>query len=174
MKSFAKPNDKFACVLLSAFLLMGSAHFACRYDVPALVEGLFPQASAETVLQQTLPVASPAPAQALVRESAPFVVATIARNPFQVPAAALPKPVSAQPASSAGGKPAPLYSTEPMLRGIVAKGEKKLAIIEHKGESNYYAIGQTVAGSTLSGIYSKSVRLHSSDGSYELKLGGKR
>lgn len=134
MKSFAKPNDKFACVLLSAFLLMGSAHFACRYDVPALVEGLFPQASAETVLQQTLPVASPAP----------------------------------------GGKPAPLYSTEPMLRGIVAKGEKKLAIIEHKGESNYYAIGQTVAGSTLSGIYSKSVRLHSSDGSYELKLGGKR
>lgn len=170
MKSSAKPNDKFACVLLSAFLLMGSAHFACRYDVPALVEGLFPQASAETVLQQTLPVASPAPGG----KPAPFVVATIARNPFQVPAAALPKPVSAQPAPSPGGKPAPLYSTEPMLRGIVAKGEKKLAIIEHKGESNYYAIGQTVAGSTLSGIYSKSVRLHSSDGSYELKLGGKR
>jgi hypothetical protein len=173
MKSSAKPNDKFACVLLSAFLLMGSAHFACRYDVPALVEGLFPQASAETVLQQTLPVASPAPAQALVRESAPFVVATIARNPFQVPAAALPKPVSAQPAPSPGGKPAPLYSTEPMLRGIVAKGEKSL---HHRIQRRkpHYAIGQTVAGSTLSGIYSKSVRLHSSDGSYELKLGGKR
>lgn len=174
MKSFAKPNDKFACVLLSAFLLMGSAHFACRYDVPALVEGLFPQASAETVLQQTLPVASPAPAQALAQQTAPIIMMPIARNPFQVPAAALPKPVSAQPASSAGGKTAPLYSSEPMLRGIVAKGEKKLAIIEYKGESNYYGIGQTVANSTLSGIYSQSVRLHSSDGSYELKLGGKR
>ena len=52
MQSSAKNSDKFASVMVAAFLIMGSTHFACRYDIGTVIESFFQKASAETIMTQ--------------------------------------------------------------------------------------------------------------------------
>ena len=93
MQSSAKKNDKLASVFLVTFLLMGSAHFACRYDVGNTIDTFFHKASAETlssansssVANNTDPIPLPAKEK--------FVTKSISRNPFQMPASAMPRSV---------------------------------------------------------------------------------
>ncbi|NCD07943.1 MAG: hypothetical protein EOL98_00705 [Negativicutes bacterium] len=177
MHSSAKKSDKFASVLLASFLIMGSAHFACRYDVGSAIESLFQKASAESTASKDFSVdrsANNSLSEQLASDNG-IITKSITRNPFLMPTSAAPLIAqsfkngasSAAPVSSV-----PAFAAEPQLRGIVRKGDKSMAIIEYKGMSNYYEVGQKVGSYAVSYINAKSVTLDNSEDSLELHVGG--
>ena len=177
MQSSARNTDKFASVIMSAFLIMGSTHFACRYDIGTVIERFFQKASAETVIVQNSVEASSSDSLAQAEQG--IISKSIVRNPFLMPASAMPGPIQQPNANninaSSSAKIAaavPVAPAEPQLRGIISKGDKYFAIIECQGISNYYSIGQSVGNYTVSSINSKSVYLYNSANPLELYLGG--
>ena len=177
MQSSAKNSDKFASVMVAAFLIMGSTHFACRYDIGAVIESFFQKASAETIMPQNSSNDSSAANAALSEQG--IISKSIVRNPFLMPVSATPnltQPSQIFASSMNSYVPsksvAPVVPAEPQLRGIISKGGKSLAIIEYQGVSNYYSAGQSVGNYTISNINSKSVSLSGSANSLDLYLGG--
>ena len=177
MQSSAKNSDKFASVMVAAFLIMGSTHFACRYDIGTVIEGFFQKASAETIMPQNSSNDSSTANAALSEQG--IISKSIVRNPFLMPVSATPN--LTQPAQTSAGSMnsyvpsksiAPVVPAEPQLRGIISKGGKSFAIIEYQGVSNYYSAGQSVGNYTISNINSKSVSLSGSANSLDLYLGG--
>jgi len=174
--------DKISCTILAAFILMSGAHFGYRYDVGALVDTMFQKVSAETYLpatSTTSPIALAAPVVADdAKESSATVTKSIARNPFAVPAGALPINVTYVPAAGTGSNismnkqasPQAVHAavSSPILQGIVQSGSKSMAIIEYMGTSRAYSLGQDVGGYTLESIGSRSVSL----GGEEISIGG--
>lgn len=181
MKSSVQKRDKFAGVMLAAFLLISSTHFACRYDLSAAIEGLFQKASAETVMPQATnpePVTTKILSASALPEQGSVVIKSINRNPFLMPASAVPnilannERIAANNSPSVGVSAAPARTAEPQLRGIVSKGDKRLAIIEYQGVSNYYSVGQSLGNYTVNNIETRSVSLSNSSSPLELHLGG--
>ena len=177
MQSSAKNSDKFASVMLAAFLIMGSAHFACRYDIGTAVEGLFQKASAETIMPQNS--SNDSSASNATQTNQGIISKSIVRNPFLMPVSATPnliQPVQTFANAANSYVPSktfvPVVPAEPQLRGIISKGGKSFAIIEYQGVSNYYSAGQSVGNYTISNINSKSVSLSGSANSLDLYLGG--
>lgn len=177
MQSSAKNSDKFASVIVAAFLIMGSTHFACRYDLGTAIEGFFQKASAETIMPQNSAADSTTP-NAMLSEQG-IISKSIARNPFLMPVSATPNLTQATqsftgsaPSYTPSKSAAPVVPAEPQLRGIISKGDKSFAIIEYQGVSNYYSLGQTVGNYSVSNINSKSVSLSGSANSLDLYLGG--
>ena len=177
MQSSAKNSDKFASVMVAAFLIMGSTHFACRYDIGTVLESFFQKASAETIMTQNSSNDSSAANAALSEQG--IISKSIVRNPFLMPVSATN--LSTQPVQSFASSVnsyvpsksvAPVVPAEPQLRGIISKGGKSFAIIEYQGVSNYYSAGQSVGNYTISNINSKSVSLSGSANSLDLYLGG--
>ena len=177
MQSSAKNSDKFASVMVAAFLIMGSTHFACRYDIGTVIESFFQKASAETIMPQNSSNDSSAANAALSEQG--IVSKSIVRNPFLMPVSATPN--ITQPAQTFASSVnsyvpsksvAPVVPAEPQLRGIISKGGKSFAIIEYQGVSNYYSAGQSVGNYTISNINSKSVSLSGSANSLDLYVGG--
>ena len=178
MQSSAKNSDKFASVMVAAFLIMGSTHFACRYDIGTVIESFFQKASAETIMTQNSSNDSSAANAALSEQG--IISKSIVRNPFLMPVSATPN-LSTQPVQSFASSVnsyvpsksvAPVVPAEPQLRGIISKSGKSFAIIEYQGVSNYYSAGQSVGNYTISNINSKSVSLSGSANSLDLYLGG--
>jgi len=179
MQSSAKNSDKFASVMVAAFLIMGSTHFACRYDIGTVIEGFFQKASAETIMPQNTSSDSSASDAALPNQG--IISKSIARNPFLMPVSATPNLAQSYQPVVAGNygsyspsvkNTAPIVPAEPQLHGIISKGDKHFAIIEYHGVSNYYSIGQPVGNYTISNINSKTVSLSGSGNSLELYVGG--
>lgn len=179
MQSSAKNSDKFASVMVAAFLIMGSTHFACRYDIGTVIEGFFQKASAETIMPQNSSSDSSVSDATLSNQG--IISKSIARNPFLMPVSATSNLAQSYKPAVAGNystsSPSAKYTTpvvpaEPQLRGIISKGDKYFAIIEYQGMSNYYSIGQSVGDYTVSSINSKSVYLYSSANPLGLYLGG--
>ena len=177
MQSSAKNSDKFASVMVAAFLIMGSTHFACRYDIGAVIESFFQKASAETIMSQNSTNDSSAANAALSEQG--IISKSIVRNPFLMPVSATPnltQPSQIFASSMNSYVPsksvAPVVPAEPQLRGIISKGGKSFAIIEYQGVSNYYSAGQSVGNYTISNINSKSVSLSGSANSLDLYVGG--
>lgn len=177
MQSSAKNSDKFASVMVAAFLIMGSTHFACRYDVGTVIESFFQKASAETIMPQNSSNDSSAANAALSEQG--IISKSIVRNPFLMPVSATPnltQPSQTFTSSVNSYVPsksvAPVIPAEPQLRGIISKGGKSFAIIEYQGVSNYYSAGQSVGNYTISNINSKSVSLSGSASSLDLYVGG--
>ena len=177
MQSSAKNSDKFASVMVAAFLIMGSTHFACRYDIGTVIESFFQKASAETIMTQNSSNDSSAANAALSEQG--IISKSIVRNPFLMPVSATPnltQPVQTFTSSVNSYVPsksvAPVVPAEPQLRGIISKGGKSFAIIEYQGVSNYYLAGQSVGNYTISNINSKSVSLSGSANSLDLYVGG--
>ena len=177
MQSSAKNSDKFASVMVAAFLIMGSTHFACRYDIGTVIERFFQKASAETVIVQNSVEASSSDSLAQAEQG--IISKSIVRNPFLMPASAMPGPIQQPNANninaSSSAKIAaalPVVPAEPQLRGIISKGGKSFAIIEYQGTSNYYLAGQSVGDYTISNINTKSVSLSGSANSLDLYVGG--
>ncbi len=154
-----KKIDKVGATILAAFFIMSGTHMYCRYDVGAMVDTMFRKVSAETVATAPLtqppiaaaPVGTPIAEAATVGEDN-IEQPTITRNPFLVPAGALPAPVVSRPAATVGrpGMPASaaqaasVQESRPVVKGIVSSGSNKVAIIEYKGSSNTYRVGQTI------------------------------
>ena len=88
MQSSAKNSDKFASVMVAAFLIMGSTHFACRYDIGTVIESFFQKASAETIMPQNASNDSSATNAALSEQG--IISKSIVRNPFLMPVSATP------------------------------------------------------------------------------------
>lgn len=183
MKSSVQKRDKFASMMLAAFLLIGSTHFACRYDLSAAIESFFQKASAETVIPQAQaanqePLAANTSSAAALLEQGSVIINSITRNPFLMPASAAPTILSANERITASNSrstdvsTAPVRTAEPLLRGIVSKGDKRLAIIEYQGVSNYYSAGQMIGNYTVGSIDTRSVSLSNSTNPLELHLGG--
>ena len=177
MQSSAKNSDKFASVMVAAFLIMGSTHFACRYDIGTVIESFFQKASAETIMTQNSSNDSSAANAALSEQG--IISKSIVRNPFLMPVSATPnltQPSQIFASSMNSYVPsksvAPVVPAEPQLRGIISKGGKSFAIIEYQGVSNYYSAGQSVGNYTISNINSKSVSLSGSANSLDLYVGG--
>ena len=177
MQSSAKNSDKFASVMVAAFLIMGSTHFACRYDIGTVIETFFQKASAETIMSQNSTNDSSAANAALSEQG--IISKSIVRNPFLMPVSATPnltQPSQIFASSMNSYVPsksvAPVVPAEPQLRGIISKSGKSFAIIEYQGVSNYYSAGQSVGNYTISNINSKSVSLSGSANSLDLYLGG--
>ena len=177
MQSSAKNSDKFASVMVAAFLIMGSTHFACRYDIGTVIESFFQKASAETIMTQNSSNDSSAANAALSEQG--IISKSIVRNPFLMPVSATPnltRPAQSFASSVNSYVPsksvAPVVPAEPQLRGIISKGGKSFAIIEYQGVSNYYSAGQSVGNYTISNINSKSVSLSGSANSLDLYVGG--
>ena len=177
MQSSAKNSDKFASVMVAAFLIMGSTHFACRYDIGTVIESFFQKASAETIMPQNSSNDSSAANAALSEQG--IISKSIVRNPFLMPVSATPnltQPSQTFTSSVNSYVPsksvAPVVPAEPQLRGIISKGGKSFAIIEYQGVSNYYSAGQSVGNYTISNINSKSVSLSGSANSLDLYVGG--
>ena len=177
MQSSAKNSDKFASVMVAAFLIMGSTHFACRYDIGAVIESFFQKASAETIMSQNSTNDSSAANAALSEQG--IISKSIVRNPFLMPVSATPnltQPSQIFASSMNSYVPsksvAPVVPAEPQLRGIISKGGKSFAIIEYQGVSNYYSAGQSVGNYTISNINPKSVSLTGSANSLDLYVGG--
>ena len=178
MQSSARNTDKFASVIMAAFLIMGSTHFACRYDIGTVIERFFQKASAETVIVQNSVEASSSDSVAQAEQG--IISKSIVRNPFLMPVSATPnlttQPVQSFASSMNSYVPsksvAPVVQAEPQLRGIISKGGKSFAIIEYQGVSNYYSAGQSVGNYTISNINSKSVSLSGSANSLDLYVGG--
>ena len=177
MQSSAKNSDKFASVVVVAFLIMGSTHFACRYDIGTVIESFFQKASAETIMPQNSTNDSSSANAALSEQV--IISKSIVRNPFLMPVSATPN--LTQTAQTFTGSMnsyvpsksiAPVVPAEPQLRGIIRKGDKSFAIIEYQGASNYYSAGQSVGNYTISNINSKSVFLSGSANSLDLYVGG--
>ena len=181
MKSSVQKCDRFAGVMLAAFLLISSTHFACRYDLNAAIEGLFKKASAETVMPQATnqePITTKILSASSLPEQVSVVIKSITRNPFLMPASAAPNILANNERIAANNSPssvvsaAPVRTAEPQLRGIVSKGDKRLAIIEYQGVSNYYSAGQMIGNYTVNNIDNRSVSLSNSTNPLELHLGG--
>ena len=177
MQSSAKNSDKFASVMVAAFLIMGSTHFACRYDIGTVIESFFQKASAETIMPQNSSNDSSTANAALSEQG--IISKSIVRNPFLMPVSATPnltQPSQTFASSMNSYVPsksiAPVVPAEPQLRGIISKGGKSFAIIEYQGVSNYYSAGQSVGNYTISNINSKSVSLSGSANSLDLYVGG--
>ena len=177
MQSSAKNSDKFASVMVAAFLIMGSTHFACRYDIGTVIESFFQKASAETIMPQNSSNDSSTANAALSEQG--IISKSIVRNPFLMPVSATPnltQPSQIFASSMNSYVPsksvAPVVPAEPQLRGIISKGGKSFAIIEYQGVSNYYSAGQSVGNYTISNINSKSVSLSGSANSLDLYVGG--
>lgn len=177
MQSSAKNSDKFANVIVAAFLIIGSTHFACRYDLGTSIEGFFQKASAEKIMSQNTEADSGTSSVMLSEQG--IISKSIARNPFLMPVSATPN--LTQPAQTFANTMSsyvpsksvtPAVPAEPQLRGVISKGGKSFAIIEYQGISNYYSLGQTVGNYTVSNINSKSVSLSGSANSLDLYLGG--
>jgi len=174
--------DKISCTILAAFILMSGTHFSCRYDVGALVDTMFQKVSAETYLPENSPTPKVALAASTANDSAeePLTTVTksIARNPFAVPAVAMPIRATYVPADINGSNTnmnnnsvqpkVPAAPSAPILQGIVQSGSKSMAIIEYMGTSKAYSLGQEVGGYTLESIGSRSVSL----GGEEISIGG--
>lgn len=177
MNKKQKKVDKISCTILTAFILMGSAHFNCRYNIVPLIDTFFHQVSAEQVLPEA-PTPAPlveAPVVATNYAGNPentsdIVHKSIARNPFAVPMAVQPQPVTYTPVNSnnnyntyprtAEGSTAPIVEKAvPILRGVVQSGNKSMAIIEYGGTSQAYTVGQTVGSRTIEDINDKSISL---------------
>ncbi|MEG2515594.1 MAG: hypothetical protein RSA61_02045 [Acidaminococcaceae bacterium] len=176
MMANTKPNDNFAHVIIAAFILLSSTHFACRYDVPNMIDNLFAQVSAETVqIEAPLPEqVAVAPLTVVLPEGYTPTAKTIARNPFLAPFSARTQiPIT----STRGGTNAlsqPVATNpEPQLRGIVGTSERRLAIIEFAGSSNYYRNGQKIGDYVVDNIGTNSVSLYNSTQPLELHLGGR-
>ena len=177
MQSSAKNSDKFASVVVVAFLIMGSTHFACRYDIGTVIESFFQKASAETIMPQNSTNDSSSANAALSEQV--IISKSIVRNPFLMPVSATPN--LTQTAQTFAGSMnsyvpsksiAPVVPAEPQLRGIIRKGDKSFAIIEYQGVSNYYSAGQSVGNYTVSNINTKSVSLSGYENSLNLYVGG--
>lgn len=174
--------DKISCTILAAFIVMSGTNFVCRYNVGALVDTMFQKVSAATSLPEIPTTATVALAPAIASDStdepSAIVIKSIARNPFAVPAVAMPIPVAYVPAPVSGNninmntassrQAPPTVVSSPVLQGIVQSGSKSMAIIEYMGTSRAYSIGQEVGGYTLESIGSKSVSL---DGE-QISIGG--
>lgn len=182
-----KKIDKISCTILTAFILMGSAHFNCRYNIVPLIDTFFHQVSAEKVLPGALTPAPLVEAPVVASnyagnmESTTPVHKSIARNPFVAPFAVQPQPVSYTPMNNntsiadnnqrtSTGNNAPIIEKKvPVLRGIVQSGNKSMAIIEYEGSSKAYTIGQTVGSCTIEDISANAISL---DGTV-IHIGGK-
>jgi hypothetical protein len=173
--------DKISSTILAAFILMSGTHFVCRYDVGALIDTMFQKVSAETFLPEVSNNPTVAASESTIGPNEPTTtVATIsiARNPFAVPAGALPVPVTYVPMPSTGTnmkmnsstpQTAPATLSHPVLQGIVQSGNKSLAIIDYMGTSKAYSVGQDVGGGyTLESIGARSVSLSGE----EISMGG--
>ena len=181
-KNHAK-MDKVSCAILAAFILMSGTHFSCRYDVGALVDTMFQKVSAETYLPEASPTTQVALAAPTANDSSeePLTTVTksIARNPFAVPAGAMPVRTTYVPADVNGSNTnmnnntsfqpkVPAAPSAPVLQGIVQSGSKSMAIIEYMGTSKAYSLGQEVGGYTLESIGARSVSL----GGEQISIGG--
>jgi len=173
--------DKISSTILVAFILMSGTHFGCRYDVGALIDTMFQKVSAETFLPEVSnnsPVAATETAGTGPNETNTTAAISIARNPFAVPAGAVPVTVTYVPMPSTGinmktnsstPQTAPAPASHPVLQGIVQSGNKSLAIIDYMGTSSAYSVGQNVGGDyTLESIGARSVFLSGE----EISIGG--
>ena len=183
MNKKEKKVDKISCTILTAFILMGSVHFNCRYNIVPLIDTFFHQVSAEQVLPDA-PTPAPLVEAPVVatnyagnpENTAEIVHKSVARNPFAVPMTVQPQQVTYTPVNSnnnsnnnnnyntyprtAGGSNAPVVEKAvPILRGVVQSGNKSMAIIEYAGTSQAYSVGQTVGSSTIEAISDKSISL---------------
>ena len=152
-----KKIDKVGATILAAFFLMSGTHMYCRYDVGAAVDNLFKKVSAETVAVAPVaqapvavaPVGMPV-AEAAVSDEEVIQQPNIARNPFLVPTAAMPAPLRAtapgfRPGAAGVPQSAPVQDSRPVVKGVVTSGDKKVAIIEYRGSSHTYKIGQSIS-----------------------------
>ena len=174
MNKKQKKVDKISCTILTAFILMGSAHFNCRYNIVPLIDTFFHQVSAEQVLPDA-PTPSPLVEAPVVtttyagntNNTSAIVHKSVARNPFAVPLSVQLQPVTYTSVNNnntyprtAGASNAPVVEKAvPILRGVVQSGNKSMAIIEYAGTSQAYTVGQTVGSRTIEGISDKSVSL---------------
>ncbi len=153
-----KKIDKVGATILAAFFLMSGTHMYCRYDVGTMVDAMFKKVSAETMAVAPItqsPIAA-APVGAAVAEASAqeetIEQPTITRNPFLVPAAAMPAPAVIPSAPGAPARPGmsgqaayvPVQESRPVVKGIVSSGSDKVAIIEYRGSSSTYRVGQTI------------------------------
>lgn len=182
MKKRENKMDKITGTILAAFILMSGVHFNCRYNIGPLIDTFFHKVSAEAVTQgaptplplAAAPVTVPAYVEALDTNAKSLTHKSIARNPFSVPAAVQPLPMtypvsSVRNAEKINGINNPVaVKSSPILRGVIHSGDKSVAIIEYQGVSKAYNIGQNVGAYTLESINDKSVDL---DGKV-LSIGG--
>lgn len=173
--------DKVTCSIIAAFVLLSGSHFACRYDVGAMVDNLFHKVSAETVLPDAptpAPLgAAPVTTSTVATSAEQPVTQKIARNPFLVPIEAC---TMAPAAITPAGPQGPGYATAvsaaksaaPALRGVVRSGNKSMAIIEYHGSSQAYNVGQDVGEYSISSIGSGSATLSGPDGAKTISIGG--
>ena len=175
MNKKEKKVDKISCTILTAFILMGSVHFNCRYNIVPLIDTFFHQVSAEQVLPDA-PTPAPLVEAPVVtttyagntENTSAIVHKSVARNPFAVPMAVQPQPVTYTPGNNNNTYPRTTESSNapvvakavPILRGVVQSGNKSMAIIEYAGTSQAYTVGQTVGSSTIEAISDKSVSLN--------------
>jgi len=180
-----KKIDKVGATILAAFFLMSGTHMYCRYDVGAMVDTMFKKVSAETMAVAPIAQAPIAAAPVGAPDAEPVAdeaieQPTITRNPFLVPAAAMPAPVvhvPSGPASKPGvpGGPAnvaavPVQESRPVVKGIVTNGSDKVAIIEYRGSSNTYRVGQSIGSDySVDSIGSGGVSING----HSIPLGGR-
>lgn len=189
MNKSNKKTDKVTSTILVAFMLMSGTHFACRYDISAIVDDMFKTVSAETVLPTATAPEPIAVAPAVSPTSTEEIInapnqKTITRNPFAVPVVAQNRQsvqIRRQGSSTSSASlnsssvnisaQAPINET-PRLKGVVQSGNKSMAIIEYKGSSSAYRPGQSVGGYTVSNIGSASANLSGASGSVRITVGG--
>lgn len=169
MRRQKRKHDFLPRFLMAAFLVLGTFHCFCRFDMTTQMEAFFTHAWAEATPQQVAVPGQPA------NGSQPFMAAaitapqvtTIQRNPFMAPTAITEKyqPAVAAPVSggAAGNGAAVAASSQPVLRGIAQNGSTSAAIIEYAGHSGFYRVGQYVGNERVNSISNNSVSL--SDGS---------
>ncbi len=170
MRKRRHQHDYLPQLILTAFLLLGSTHCFCRFDMNSKLEALFAHAWAEPVAQQQAVPGQPAEGSVPAGKAGVLTqVFTIARNPFMAPSIITTDPQKAVPAGqkNAGGPggghdaapvPAAVPPT-PILRGIVTNGSNSAAIIDYGGKSGFYRVGQYVGGQQVESINEHSVDL---------------
>lgn len=170
MRRQKRKHDFLPRILMAAFLVLGTFHCFCRFDMTTQMETFFTHAWAEATPQQIAVPGQPAngsqPYMAAAI-SAPQVT-TIQRNPFMAPTAITEKPQTVAAAPTTGGAAgnsaaASAASSQPVLRGIAQNGGASAAIIEYAGHSGFYRVGQYVGNERVNSISNNSVSL--SDGS---------
>lgn len=172
MTKKSQQTDHFSWIILAAFLILSASHLYCRFDVSCYIEGMFVKAWAGQSDTTSVPVSSASQVvmPQKIQPNVANVSTTTGRNPFMVPARLLTPTTT--PSTNGGNNNATSYaSATPVLRGIVASGTTKLAIIEFNNSSNYYKNGQTIGEYTLNSIGSNSVELGHPQNSLHLTLG---
>ncbi|HIU63926.1 MAG TPA: hypothetical protein IAB06_02625 [Candidatus Avacidaminococcus intestinavium] len=178
MSSSVRTIDRLPAILAVSFLLVGIAHFACRYDFERALEKPFPKAFASQ--SSTEPTTSVTTAsQTITTAPSSEVALSIARNPFLMPVAALPASVTTPvapvtPVATAGTTSASnVYVAEtPRLTGVLMRGTEKVAIIALRGQSDFYSIGQSIGSYVVNNISDNSISLDQDGRNIELYLGG--